>query len=408
MVSILNDSSITVYVDFSLSQEDLKLLNLAYSPIIQSDALKLYFSLYYNENFRNNGSIRFGKELSESINLEISKINVARINLEGIGLLETYRKEDKNGVDFKLVLHEPLNPFKFFSHPSLQMILIAKIGEKNYELIKNCFSNNSLDLNGYNSVSSSLYETYSTAGIGLDIKEDIFNNDKNDLLINKDFDKDELVKELENYNLTTGVLKKDYDKVVSLASVSGLTAKTIASFINESINSRNLFSYPTFQKYVNEKCKNSSNNIDLGYRENINLENQKLKLMDSLSPYEYIRNKMNINKVPSSLSNLLMSIKDNFGYSNGVINAILDYCIRHDSNGGFPSDMYIEKIAVSLSPNNPRSAFEAQELLNSKDYYTKKSKKSKLSNKRSQLDNSDRGDNDDELSSEDLTKILES
>lgn len=406
MISLQNDSSFTVFVDFSLSEVDLKLLNLAYSPIIQSDGLQLYFSMYYNENYRNNGTIRFGNELSQTINLDLSKINIARKKLEGIGLLETYRKEDENGIDFRFVLHAPLKPHKFFSNLSLQMILISRVGEKNYELLKNSFNDIDCDLKGYNSISSSLYEIYSNAGIGLDVGYDLFNDDKSDEFIHKDFDKDELDKELENYNLTKAVLKKDYDKVISLASVSGLTAKTIASFINDSINTKNLFSFPTFEKYINEKCKNSSNNIDYGYRGNIDLENQKLKLMDSLPPYEYIKNKMNLKKVPSSLSNLLMDIKENFGYSNGVINAILDYCIKHDSNGGFPSDTYIEKIAVSLSPNKPNSAFDAQELLNSKEYYAKQKKKGNLGKKKNKTMENNEDVND--LSSDDLKKIMES
>lgn len=409
MISLKNDSSFTVFCSFFLSEEDLSVLVKCYLPLIGNDAFSLYFALYGNENLRAGGNVRFVKDFLNACHFSLTQLNVSKRRLEGMGLLKTFYKESQGGEDFNLVLEKPLQGNAFLSNPALQSLLAQMIGEKNLDILTKSFPPSNVAFQNYIDASSSLAEVYSSSGLGVDLPEKIvINNNDNK---NGTFDLKELTKELGKFNLSLEILRSNKDKVISLAILNGFRPKTIASLINDSVNTKNVFSYETFCKYLKEKARYSTSNVDYGYGASIKSSDQKLKLLDSLPSNEYLQQKLKVNKLPTSLLDLVYKLHEEYHYSNGVINAIFDYCISREEAGGLPNDTYIEKVAVSLLPIHPTSAYETKEVFAQREYSIKnyKAKKNKL---QKQVDK-EIGKKDEEkdevtFSDKDLDDILDS
>ena len=120
-----------------LNETDRLVLTMLYMPIIGSDSITLYMTLYSELNLNNYISVELSHHhLISTTTLGINEITVARIKLEGIGLLKTYVKEsDINSYVYEL--YSPITPNEFFNHPIFNMVLFNNIGKEEYNRLLN-------------------------------------------------------------------------------------------------------------------------------------------------------------------------------------------------------------------------------------------------------------------------------
>lgn len=120
-----------------------------------------------------------------------------------------------------------------------------------------------------------------------------------------------------------------------------------------------------------------------------------------MAPGDYLRIKQN-NTVPSRADlDIIDDLSKNFGFSNGVINALVDYVLFKADN--VLSRKYIEKIASSLARENVTTVIDTMNYLNKINTGWKTSK--------SPLVKTTGGDNKiqaEEISDDELEKILAS
>ena len=76
---------------------------------------------------------------NECADMPIGKIFEARIALEAIGLLRTWRKDGGDSRHFIYELVRPLDAQSFFQDPLLSMFLYSKIGEQAYRKLRQRF-----------------------------------------------------------------------------------------------------------------------------------------------------------------------------------------------------------------------------------------------------------------------------
>ncbi|MGM0124134.1 replication initiation and membrane attachment protein [Enterococcus sp. AZ194] len=135
-----------------------------YQPIMGAQALTLYLTMVSEiETATGHSQEALHAELLTMINAGIPQFFEARIKLEGIGLLETYKKEDPElGTTFLYKLLTPMEPVEFFKDTVLSFHLLNTVGEKKFQTLVKRFEPKPLDvdLREYQSITKKFLDVY--------------------------------------------------------------------------------------------------------------------------------------------------------------------------------------------------------------------------------------------------------
>ncbi|AQU78987.1 helicase DnaB [Planococcus faecalis] len=126
-----------IRLPYPFSNYDRQLLTLLYQPMIGAEAIALYLTLWAEGEVTSEESSHY--TLMNMLGNSISKIFDARIQLEAIGLLRTYKNQSSER-SFIYELCPPLDPKTFFMDPLLSMFLFSKIGETSYRKVRKRFA----------------------------------------------------------------------------------------------------------------------------------------------------------------------------------------------------------------------------------------------------------------------------
>ena len=141
-----------------LSTKERQLLTLFYQPLTGPEPISLYLTLWAEgEDLHNNPMTHY--YLMNVLNMPIGKIFEARIALEAIGLLRTWRKDDEDSRRFIYELSRPLDAHAFFQDPLLSMFLFSKIGEQAYRKLRRRFTR-AVNKDSFKEVSRSFMDVY--------------------------------------------------------------------------------------------------------------------------------------------------------------------------------------------------------------------------------------------------------
>ncbi|GGG17175.1 hypothetical protein GCM10007425_09460 [Lysinibacillus alkalisoli] len=149
-----------------LSTNERQLLTLLYQPIVGAQALSLYFTLWAEgEANHDRASTHF--YLMQMLNTSLQNIWQARISLEAIGLLRTFRKDDDDDVLLIYELERPVPVRRFLADPLLSMLLYSKVGEHNYRNLRQRFLRKITDRSNCNEVTRSFTDVYQPINVTL-------------------------------------------------------------------------------------------------------------------------------------------------------------------------------------------------------------------------------------------------
>jgi len=122
-----------------LSDVDQRILTSLYQPLIGASAFSLYMIL--KEEVRYAMSVSEEKLLSELLSvldIGIADFYQARIRLEAVGLLHTYKKKSKEHI-YLYELHPPLSANNFFADDVFSLLLLERLGEKTFQTLRSKF-----------------------------------------------------------------------------------------------------------------------------------------------------------------------------------------------------------------------------------------------------------------------------
>ena len=122
----------------ALSTNERQLLTLFYQPLTGSEPISLYLTLWAEAEYPNANDMTH-YYLMNVLTMPIGKIFEARMALEAIGLLRTWRKDVGDSRRFIYELVRPLDAQSFFQDPLLSMFLFSKIGEQAYRKLRQRF-----------------------------------------------------------------------------------------------------------------------------------------------------------------------------------------------------------------------------------------------------------------------------
>lgn len=149
----------TIHIPFPLSSYERKLITLLYQPLIGPEPISLYF-LLWAEGEDEEGRDYTHYHLMNGLDMSIGAIFNARIALEAIGLLRTYKKETDDLHYFSYEILPPLEARRFFEDPLLSMFLFSKIGENAYRRLLQRFTPKRVAIEGMTEISRQFTDVY--------------------------------------------------------------------------------------------------------------------------------------------------------------------------------------------------------------------------------------------------------
>lgn len=123
-----------------INQNQLNYLLELYQPIIGFEAVSFYLTLINHLPIGQlgNSSIKLHRQLMGQMNTSFKEIISARKVLEAVGLLRSfkYKHKEKDEYLYEYLIIPPLYPAKFFQSDILSVLLLNRVGNSQYKLIK--------------------------------------------------------------------------------------------------------------------------------------------------------------------------------------------------------------------------------------------------------------------------------
>ena len=139
-----------------------KILSDLYAPIIGTVSTNLYISMF---NFVDSGEIESNlithKILFSRLFInQVDEFLKARHQLEALGILDVYLKEDKNGVIYIYQLKEVADPYDFLTNPILEELLKSNLGIDEFNRVVSELLVHRYDLEGCQKITKSFDEEF--------------------------------------------------------------------------------------------------------------------------------------------------------------------------------------------------------------------------------------------------------
>lgn len=383
MKIIEKDSTFSIYLDFTLSITDEQVLSFLYLPIVKLDAFSLYHVLYSFSLNKIEKQYFFHDQIFSLVGMDETRFLDARSRLEAIGLLETYRKENKNdtkNVSYVYKILPPATPKKFFDDPILRTSLNSFVDGKEYVRLKSQFLiQNDNRFESYQNTTTQFNDIFY-----IDINENEVSLSDNGLMnLSKSYKKQGefsftiLSKKLKNEMYTKKFTKEEKKKIQDIACIYSLTEDEACNLIIKNTTTDDVFVMDCFERDVKTLKKYSpqrNNYEDENY--NSDSENGKLiKIFTSITPKELLS--YYFNAEPSKfMIEFISKIKSDLNIPDSVLNVALHYSLKNTNNEF--REKYIEKVVYSLSSNNITNCYDAMVFLSNRTYEMKKLKNNKF------------------------------
>lgn len=121
-----------------------------YQPIVGIEAISLYHLLLQESFFESEEQIQTHHTLMNYLNVPLYRINEARLKLEAIGLLKTYREQTDDRDTYTYVVQAPFSPERFFQDVMLAELLFRQIGEQKFSFLKRHYTKSAMEIRGEN------------------------------------------------------------------------------------------------------------------------------------------------------------------------------------------------------------------------------------------------------------------
>ena len=394
MVNILPADTYTVINKTILTENDRKILTMLYQPIIGSDSINLFFTLWMDLDKNEFMSMEENHHhLMTSMSMPLDRIVSAREKLEAIGLLKTFFKEREDSNNYVYELFSPVSPNEFFSHPILNIVLYNAVGKSEYQRITNYFKIPKININDYEDITKEFTEVFSSTP-STTFENNILNVKANNSLgisLEDRIDFDYLISSMPKETINEKTFTKDIRKLLNdLSWIYNLSLDELKNIILSSLNSKNMIDKTILRKNARNyyQYQNNGKLPSLIYqnqpeylRSPIGKDSKRAKLIytfETTSPYNFLKSKNNGAKPTDRDVKLIEGLRIDLELQPAVINVLLDYALMVNNNK--LNKNFIETIAGQWKRLNIETAEEAmnQALKESK----KKSNQTKTYNKK--------------------------
>ena len=330
-----------------MNNEDRKILNMLYQPIIGPLPIILYFTLWADlDKMEFMSGECSHQHLATTMHLTLEEIISIREKLEAVGLLRT-RVKKGNINNYIYELYSPLSVHEIFNHPILNVVLYNNVGKKEYDKLVEYFKIPKLNTSGYEEITASFSEVFSSVPLtSYDvINDDIRKCNKLKLNINTNFDFNFLIASMPKSVDVDRCFTKDVKELIlNLSFLYEIDAMHMQNIIKGCLNERGTISKEELRK----SCRNYYQfdhggilpsivaNTQPEYLRNPVGDTSKRARMiysfETISPYDILKKKNNGAEPLKRDLKLAEDLIVEHGLKPGVVNVLLDYTLKTNNN----------------------------------------------------------------------------
>lgn len=337
-INLLPADGYTVISRTILTKYDYSVLPNLYQPLIGTDAMSLYFSLWSDLNDNQDQISHTHYHLTSKMNTSIKELVEARKLLEGIGLLKTYYDAEHNAYYY--LLYAPLDSEAYFNHPVLSVLLYSALGKVEYEKVRDLFTLNKVSLTNMEDISASTTEVFKITTEPL-LKQNVsFKKHQSGELKIIDLVDLEILKTTLQDNLNDDLIKL----LNQLAYVYNLDTLALTNILKQSISPRGTVSKLELRK----RARSYYQNLHGGELPTVIKRTQPeylktpigdtdkrakmIYVFENTTPYTFLASKSNFTEPTARDLRLLESLLVDQNLKPGVVNVLLDYVLRTNNN----------------------------------------------------------------------------
>lgn len=326
-----------------LHNEDRKIITSLYLPIIGTDAVMLYFTLWADLDNSEILSSEFShQKLVSSLRITINELQTSFDKLEAIGLIKAFIKEG-NVNNYIYEIFSPVSASEFLSHPILNIVLYSNVGKREYDNLVKAFKIPRLNTSNYKDITKSFNDVFeSTSMTSYDLSlEDIRKYNKLKLNINSNFDFNFLISSMPKNLDTSKMFSKDIKElIINLSFIYDIDAIKMANIVKVSLNDNGTINRENLRKNSRNFYQFSNggllptiidNNQPEYLRKPIGDTSRRAKMIytfETISPRELLINKNNGNEPTRRDLKLIEDLLVDYKLKPGVVNVLLDYAIN--------------------------------------------------------------------------------
>lgn len=377
-----------------ITETDKKIITLLYQPLIGAIAHSLFIALLSElERDQYSSNETTHKTLMTMMGIPLDIIYEERKKLEGIGLLNVYKKKNDEDVTYLYELQKPFSPLEFFKDDVLSVYLYNRVGKHRYLQLRERFTLDQINKDEFKETTLSFSDVFTSLhhseishhqgelSIAVEIDQGhamVSNDEKNRTysILENSFDFELLTAHLSSLINPTKLLNdKVKDVIVQLAFVYRIDPLEMSKIIQDSLMQDDQVDINVLRAKVKSwyRFTHDSEPPALGLR----TQPQKFQVMsgkvptteedemilhyETVSPLALLESKCTDgSKIPISDLKIIESLLLDFKLLPGVVNVLIDYVL--EINNMKLTKAFVEKIAGQWARKNIKTVKEAMEL----------------------------------------------
>ncbi|SDK42513.1 replication initiation and membrane attachment family protein [Sediminibacillus albus] len=377
-----------------------------YQPLVGVEAISLYQTLLSECQLRSNQqNPQTHHSLMNYLSLPLDRLYQARLKLEGIGLMNTYKEESGQNNVYIYQLNPPFSPADFFNDGMLSQLLYHHLGDKKFLDLRGLFGIDEENGEGFGEDVTmgfaDVFDTYINhfAAQTSPGEEKPAQKDQGLSLPEQNIDFSWLEQMLKQRMIPSRkVLTSSNRKlIVQMAVLYGLTSQDIESAVMWAINEDNqldggefksachdLFQANTRKSDVKLVDRSHKNNQIKAEQKPETKEGQFIQMLEEISPKQLLEDLSGGNQASAQDLKVIRDVMTQQGLAPGVMNVLVHYVLLKTDMK--LSKAYLEKIASHWARKNVKNVKQAMMLAksenqkyqqwgNDKQYYKKSGKK---------------------------------
>ncbi|MFD1038088.1 replication initiation and membrane attachment family protein [Virgibacillus byunsanensis] len=368
----------------SLPVDYAKSLTHLYQPLIGIQPISLYQTLLHDIDLQDS-SVQTHHILMNYLNIPLDELYRARLKLEGIGLLKSYKNKDDEHTIYTYELQCPFAPAEFFKDAMLTQLLYHHLGNDKHNVLKNAFVKRKT-YNNENNITASFHDVFQTFQPYMDnmnMDEDAHQVESSAEIETIDFSwLEQMLKQ--RMIPVNKVLTSHNKKMISqMMILYDLASYEIEKSLLWALSDENYLNNNEFKDACHDvfKSKHNKPNIKLIEKNENTIkrtvdykpttkEEQLIHELETISPKQLLEDLSSGNQASAQDMKIIREVMTTQGLPSPVMNVLIHYVLLQ-SNMKL-SRAYLEKIASHWSRANLQTAREAMAFAKKeKDRYRK-------------------------------------
>lgn len=330
----------TVYGSPQLDESRQQSLLYLYQPIIGAEALSLYLNLSADITVEGTSPELMHADLLAAIDNGLAAMLKAREKLEGIGLMNTFQKEDNElGLLLFYQLINPLMPSDFFQDALMCYLLMEKIGQRRFNRSVERFRPKQISTEGLTDVTKRFRDIYRFEETRFAANTELF-DETHDKFIEQEistntFDWVFFKQQLKKFNLS--LAEEDQGKIEALHQMYGIDEMEMLDFAVKS-SERNQIQLSFLRNLIikSKKAKSVDTEIEVSVLTDRNFtgdfskaEQEIIRQSETIPPIKYLQAIKN-QKGGYETNQEIRLVEDLISrhlFPNSVVNILINYIL---------------------------------------------------------------------------------